>query len=110
MGSAAVEERDHPKRIGGQMMHHKMKPNVNHMSIIACSSTAGEIMIRYIVTSQNSPAVREQLRKRDVQFILRERGIPSINTELFTECICTVFLPDLNERPNLEAFAGQVAI
>jgi hypothetical protein len=66
------------------------------------------------VTSQDSPVVRAQLKKRGARFgtafILKSRAKPYINAEIFEEYICTVFLPNLDELRSLEEFATEDAI
>jgi hypothetical protein len=77
-------------------------------------SAAGESLIPGIVTSQDSPVVHAQLKKRAVRFgtdlILKSRAKPYINAEIFEEYLGTVFLPDLDELRSLEEFAAEDAI
>jgi hypothetical protein len=97
-----------------QTIHHKINRALKHVSVIACVSAAGESLTPYIVTSQDSAKLREQLRKRGVRFgtdfILRGRSKPYINAEIFEEYIRTVFLPNLNELRSLEQFADEDAV
>jgi hypothetical protein len=97
-----------------QTMHQKVNRNLKHVSVIACVSAVGEKLIPYVVTSQDSVLVREQLKKRGVRFgtdfILTARAKPHIKTEIVLEYISTVFLPNLNELRSLEEFADQDAI
>jgi hypothetical protein len=53
-----------PKSMGEQTVHHQVNRNLKHVSIIASVLAAGESLIPYIVTSQDSLSVREQLKKR----------------------------------------------
>jgi hypothetical protein len=75
---------------------------------------AGEGFTPYIVTSQDSPVVRAQLRKRGVRlgidFILKSRAKPYINAEIVEEYTRIVFLPNLDELRSLEEFAVEDAI
>jgi hypothetical protein len=77
-------------------------------------SAAGESLIPYIVTSQDSPKVRERLTKHGVRFgtdfILKHRAKSYINTEMFAEYIRMMFIPNLNELRNLEQFANEDAV
>jgi hypothetical protein len=77
-------------------------------------SAAGESLTPYIVTSQDSPTVRERLKKHGVRFgtdfILKHRAKPYINAEIFAEYIRTVFIPNLNELRSLEQFAAEDAV
>jgi hypothetical protein len=52
----------------GDTMHHGVSRNVKHISVIARLTAAGESLLHYIVTSQNSPTVQEHLKKQSVCF------------------------------------------
>ena len=103
-----------PQSMRGQTIHHKLNRGLKHVSVIACVSAAGESLTPYIVTSQDSPAVREHLKKRGVRFgtdfILKPCQKPYINAQIFEEYIRTVFLPNLNELRSLEQFAEEDAV
>jgi hypothetical protein len=77
-------------------------------------SAAGESLMPYIITSQNSPAVQEQLRQHGVRFgrvlILKSNHWPYVNAEIFLEYIRTVFLPYLVCVRGLRAFAAEEAV
>jgi hypothetical protein len=78
-----------PRSSRGQTIHHKINRRLSHLSVIACVSAAGESLTPYIVTSQDSPVVRRQLKTRgvrfDTDFILKSRAKPYINAEIFEE-------------------------
>jgi hypothetical protein len=78
-----------PRSSRGQMIHHKINRRLKHFSVIACVSAAGESLTPYNVTSQNSPVVRAELKKRGVRFgtdfILQSHAKPYINAEIFEE-------------------------
>jgi hypothetical protein len=97
-----------------QTIHHTINRNVKHMSVIACVSAAGESLIPYIVTSQDSSRVREQLRTHGVRFdteiILKQRAKAYLNGKIFLEYIRMVFLPNLNELRSLEEFSDEDAV
>jgi hypothetical protein len=57
-----------PKAIRSETIHHKIHRNLKHVSVIVCVSAAGESLIPYIVTSQDSLPVRENLKRRGVRF------------------------------------------
>jgi hypothetical protein len=82
--------------------------------VIAFLSAVGESLPLYIVTSEESPALRKQLKKRGVRFvqdfILKSCAKAYFNAEIFQEYVMTVFLPDLNELRSREQFAEQEAI
>jgi hypothetical protein len=79
--------------------------------VIACISAAGDSLTPYIVTSQDSLPIRENLKKRDVpfgtDFILKARSRPDINAKFSLDYIRTVFFPNLNELRALEEFADE---
>jgi hypothetical protein len=95
-------------------IHHKINRALKHVSVIACVSAARESLMPYIVTSQDSAKLREQLKKRGVRFgtdfVLKSRAKPYINAEIFSEYIRTVFIPNLNELRSLEQFAHEEAV
>jgi hypothetical protein len=87
---------------------------VKHISVIACVSAAGEWLTPHSVTSQDSPSIRERLKKRAVRFgtdsIMKLNAKPSINAEIFTDDVQTVFLPNLAELPRLDEFAEEMVM
>jgi hypothetical protein len=98
----------------GRPIRHAVSRNVKHMSVIAWASAAGESLMPYIITSQNSPAVQEQLRQHRVRFgrdlILTSNHRPYVNAEIFLEYVRTVFLPSLVCVLGLGAFAAEEAV
>jgi hypothetical protein len=76
-------------------------------------SAAGESLMLYIITSQNSPAVQEQLRQHDVDlgsdFILKSNHRPYVNADIFLEYVRTVFLRYLVCLRGPGAFAAEEA-
>jgi hypothetical protein len=103
-----------PQTMKAQTIHHKINRSLKHVSVIACVSAAGESLTPYIVTSQDSPVVREQLKKRGVRcgtdVILKCHSKPYINSEIFEQYLRTVFLPNLNELRALEQFGDEEAV
>jgi hypothetical protein len=67
----------------------------------------------YIVRAQNSSPVQEQVREQGVRFgrdpILKSNNRPSVNAEIFLDCIKTVFLPDLVWLRGLAEFSAEDA-
>jgi hypothetical protein len=57
-----------PLSARGPTIHHKMNRALKYVSLIACVSAAGESLTPYIVTSHDSPTVRERLTKHGVRF------------------------------------------
>jgi hypothetical protein len=76
-----------PTTMLGQTIHHGISRTVKHISVIACISAAGESLIPYMITSQDSASVREQLKKHGVRFgtglVLKSNAEPDINREMF---------------------------
>jgi hypothetical protein len=97
-----------------QTIHHKINRRLKHVSIIACVPAGGESLTPYVVTSQDSPAVRQALKKRGVRlgtdFVLKHRATPYINADIFDEYIRSVLLPNLNELRSLDGFTGEDAV
>jgi hypothetical protein len=54
--------------IRSQTIQYGISRKVKHISVIACVFAAGESLTSYILTSQDSPSVREQLKKHGVRF------------------------------------------
>jgi hypothetical protein len=95
-------------------IHHKINRRLKHVSIIACISAAGESLMPYVVTSQDSLPVRDALKKRGMRFgtdlILKHHAKPYINMEIFEDYIRKVFIQNLNELRSLEEFADEEAV
>jgi hypothetical protein len=87
-------------------IYHCASRSVRHISIIKCITIAEEPFTPYIVTSQDSDAIRRRLVSRDVclgvDFVLRHLSKPCVNGEFFLEYINTIFVPYLNELQDLE--------
>jgi hypothetical protein len=103
-----------PKSMSEQTIHYRINRNVKHVSAIACVPAAGESLIPYIVTSQDSSRVREQLRTHSMRFgtdlILKQRAKAYVNGEIILEYIRRVFLLSLNELRSLKEFADEDAV
>jgi hypothetical protein len=84
-----------PAKMVGQTVHHEISRPVKHISVIACAFPAGESLTPYIITSQASRPVQEQLKKHVVRFgtniVLRSNPKPCINAERFLDYIRAVF-------------------
>jgi hypothetical protein len=103
-----------PATMHGQTIHHEISRAVKHISVIACVSAAGESLTPYIVTSQTSTPVQEQLTKQGVRLgtdlVLTSNPKPYINAEIFLDYIRTVSLPNLAELRTLDAFSDETAV
>jgi hypothetical protein len=77
-------------------------------------SAARESITPYVVRSAGSGVVCEQLRKHGVRFgvdlVMNVHPKPYVNAEICFNYIKTMFLPNLAERGNLEAFAEENAV
>jgi hypothetical protein len=96
------------------MIHHEIFRTVKHISVIACGSAAGESLIPYMITSEASRPVQEQLNKHGVQFgtdfLLKSNPKPYINVESFVDYIRTAYLPYFAELRNLDGFAEETGV
>jgi hypothetical protein len=103
-----------PATMRGQTTHHGISRNVKDISVIACVFAAGESLIPYRVSSQDSVPVQEQLKKHVIGFgtwlILRSNREPYVNTEIFLDSIQTMFLPNLIELRTLDDFAEEFTL
>jgi hypothetical protein len=95
-------------------IHQRVSRNVQHISVIAYVSAAGESLISYMATSQDSSPVQEYLKSHGVCFgrdlILKSNQKPYMNVGIFLDDLITVFLPDLVRLRGLVAFAEDVAV
>jgi hypothetical protein len=55
-----------PAEMVDQPIHHRASRTLNHVSLIACLSAAGESFVPSIVPLQDSHSLHEDLRKRGV--------------------------------------------
>jgi hypothetical protein len=103
-----------PKALSKHAIHHRLSRKLKYVTIIACVSPAGESLITYVVTSQDSARLREQLTRPEVRFgtdfILKGRSKPYIKAEIFHDYIRSVFLPNLDALRSLEQFAMEDAV
>jgi cobalamin biosynthesis Co2+ chelatase CbiK len=87
---------------------------VKHISVIACLFAAGESLTPDMMTSQDSPSFREQLKKRGVRFgtdlIMKSNGKPSINADIFLDYVQTVFLSNLAGLRGLDGFPEEMPV
>jgi hypothetical protein len=103
-----------PAVMVGQTIHHGVSRNVKHISVIGCMSAARESLLPYIVISQNSPTVQEQLKKQSVpvgrDMILQLNQKPYIHADIFLDYMRTVFLPYLDALRGLAVFAQEIVV
>jgi hypothetical protein len=75
---------------------------------------AGESLLHYIVTSQNSSTVQEHIKKQAVRFVtdfaLEFNQEPYFNIGIFLEYIRTVFLPYIDRFHSLAGLAQEIAV
>jgi hypothetical protein len=90
-----------PRVLSGQTIYHRASRNLKHMSVITCISAAGESLMPYTVTSQDSESLRRKLMIRGVRLgldlVLRRRSKPYVNAILFLEYVNKIFICYLNE-------------
>jgi hypothetical protein len=103
-----------PKFMEDQTIHHRASRGVRHISIITCITAAEESLTPYLVTSQDSDAVRKRLMSRGVRlgvdFALKNRSKPYVGRELFFDYIKTIFVPYLTELQDSEELEGWKAV
>jgi hypothetical protein len=103
-----------PRRMEDQTIHHRESRSVGYISIVTCITAGGESLTPYIVTSQDSDAIRKRLMSRGVRlgvdFVLRQRLKPYVSRNLFLEYINTIFVPYLNELRESEEFEACEAV
>jgi hypothetical protein len=103
-----------PAMMDSQTIHHCTSKSVRHISIITCITTAREFLTPYIVTSQDSDAIRRRLMSRGVRlgvcFALLHRSKPYVSGRLFLEYINTISVPYLNEPRDSEELKACEAV
>jgi hypothetical protein len=80
-------------------IHHRLSRSVKCISVVACISASGACFTPYVVKSQDSAAVRQDLEADRMHIgpdlISKHRGKPYVNAELFEDYLRSVFLPHL---------------
>jgi hypothetical protein len=98
----------------GQTIHHGVSRNVKHISVIACLSAAGESLLLYMVTSQNSSTLQGYLNKQGVRFgrdfALKFSQKPYFNAPIFLASIRTILLPYIDTLRGLAVLAQENAV
>jgi hypothetical protein len=88
-----------PITVAAHNIHHRISRNVKQISIVRCISAGDACLTRYVVTSQDSPALHRALKATGMQigkhFILKRRAKPYVNADLFENYVRTVFRPHL---------------
>jgi hypothetical protein len=96
------------------MIHHGISRKVKYIAVIACVSAVGESLVPDIITSQDFPSVREQLKKHGVRFgtdlMMKSNAKPDINAEIFVDYVWTVLLPNPGELRRLNEFAEEMVV
>jgi hypothetical protein len=54
--------------MGNETIHHGVNRNLKQITVITCLAGSGEHVILYIITSQESDDLREQLKKNGIEF------------------------------------------
>jgi hypothetical protein len=98
----------------GQTIHHGVARNVRRISVIACLSSAGESLLHYIVTSQNSSTVQDHLKTHGVHFdrdfALKFNQKLYFNAGIFLADIRTILLPYIDTFRGLAVLGQQGAV
>jgi hypothetical protein len=97
-----------------QTIFHGVHRNLQHVSVVACISAAGEHMTPFFVFSQVNPTVERRLKSEwfrlGVDLILKHRNKPYMSSQLFAEYTSTVLLPYVDELQSNEEFANKKAV
>jgi hypothetical protein len=97
-----------------QTVHHRESRSVRHISIITCITAGEESLTPYIVTSDDSDAIRKRPMRHGVRLAadcaLQHRSKPFVSSKLFLEYINTIFVPYLNEVRDLEELEACEAV
>jgi hypothetical protein len=116
IGKVARREKVRERPMRGQAIHDASR-NISKGETylaIACVSAAGESLTPCIITSQDSPSVREKLKKHGVEFgtdlIMKSNAKPYINVEIFLDYVRTVLIPKLGELRRLVEFAEEMPV
>jgi hypothetical protein len=103
-----------PATILDQTIHHGISRTVKHIPVIACVFAVWKSLTPYMITSQDSASVREQLKKQGVQFgadfVSKSNRKPCVNAGIFLDFIRTVFVPHIAELRTLDAFSEEVGV
>jgi hypothetical protein len=87
---------------------------VKHISVIACLSAAGESLLHYMVTSQNSLVLQEHLKKQAVRlggnFALKFNQKPCFNTGIFLAYMRTILLQYIDILRDRAVLAQEIAL
>jgi hypothetical protein len=103
-----------PATMRRQTIYHRISRTVKHISVIACVSVAVASLTPYMITSQDSALVREQLKKQGVRFgpnfVLKSKSEPDINAEIVLDYIRTVLLSNPAELRTLDEWAEDIGV
>jgi hypothetical protein len=87
---------------------------LQHLSVVACISVAGEHTTPFFVSSQVNPTVERPLKSKglrlNVDLILKHQNKPCMSSQLFAEYISTVLLPYVDELQSNEECADKEAV
>jgi hypothetical protein len=103
-----------PATMHGQTISHRVSRRVRHRSIITWITAVGEPLTPYLMTSQDSHAIRKRLMSLGVRLgvvlVWRHRSKPYVNGKLLFEYINTTFVPYLNELRDSEELEACEAV
>jgi hypothetical protein len=105
-----------PRSAALHSIHHPLCRSVKHISVVVCISASGVCFTPYVVTSQDSAAVRRDLEVdrmqigRHLNLMLKHGDKPSVNADLFEDQLCSVFLPHLMITPPVKGLGKEDAV
>jgi hypothetical protein len=96
-----------------QTIHHSVRRNLKHMSMICCVSAAGEPLTPFVVSSHLNDDVIETLKiegfRMGMDMVLEHRQKTYVTATLFQQYVTSVLIPFIERlRTNLE-FTGKSA-
>jgi hypothetical protein len=57
-----------PTSLIGRTNHHGVNRNLKHVTIVTCLAAGEEHLISYMITSQDSPALQDDLKWHGIEF------------------------------------------
>jgi hypothetical protein len=94
--------------MGGARIHDGIFRKMKHISVISWGFAAEESLTPYVIQSQDSASIRDQLKKHGLRFgtdmIIVLNAKPHISAGIFLDYIQVVFLSHLAELIPLDIF------
>jgi hypothetical protein len=97
-----------------QMIHHGVRPNLKHISVICRVSAAGESLTPFVVSSQVNGKVTETLKiegfRMGVDMVLEHKQKAYVTATLFQQYVTSVLIPFIERLRTNPEFTGKSAI